>query len=101
MARYDRKAGGNSFHAGVKVVKSTDSNHDVKKATSYANAAKIAAKTPDGEIKTRADEVKISDSIGSVDTSPSINLNHDNGNDFPLAVLGCYKDFRSIANSRI
>ncbi|GJW53111.1 RNA-directed DNA polymerase, eukaryota [Tanacetum coccineum] len=66
MARFDRKAGGKSFHAGVK----------------------IDSKTPVGGIKTHADGVKIFDSIGSVDTSPSINLNHDNGNDFPLAVLG-------------
>ncbi|GKB54842.1 hypothetical protein Tco_0905595 [Tanacetum coccineum] len=29
-----------------------------------------------------------------------ITLSQDNPNDFPLAILGCYKDCRSIANTR-
>ncbi|GKE79347.1 reverse transcriptase domain, reverse transcriptase zinc-binding domain protein, partial [Tanacetum coccineum] len=31
---------------------------------------------------------------------PSIILSQDNSNDFPLALLGCYKDFRAIASTR-
>ncbi|GJR97832.1 RNA-directed DNA polymerase, eukaryota [Tanacetum coccineum] len=80
MARFDRKAGVKSFHAGVKIAKSAHSNPDVKNSKSYANAAKTITKAPvvDG-VKAHADGVKLSDSIGSVDTSPSINLNQDNG----------------------
>ncbi|GKB93516.1 putative RNA-directed DNA polymerase, eukaryota, reverse transcriptase zinc-binding domain protein [Tanacetum coccineum] len=102
MARFDRKACVKSFHAGVKIAKSAHSNTDVKNSKSYANAAKTITKSPVvGGVKAHADGVKISDSIDSVDTSPSINLNQDNSNNFPLAVLGRYKEFRSIVNSRI
>ncbi|GJY17363.1 putative RNA-directed DNA polymerase, eukaryota, reverse transcriptase zinc-binding domain protein [Tanacetum coccineum] len=34
-------------------------------------------------------------------SNPIITLSQDTSNDFPLALLGCYKDFRSIANTRI
>ncbi|PWA89223.1 RNA-directed DNA polymerase, eukaryota, Reverse transcriptase zinc-binding domain protein [Artemisia annua] len=33
-------------------------------------------------------------------STPTIILSQDIPNDFPLALLGCYKDFRSIANTR-
>ncbi|GKD65806.1 reverse transcriptase domain, reverse transcriptase zinc-binding domain protein, partial [Tanacetum coccineum] len=62
MARFDRKAGVKSFHAGVKIAKSAHSNPDVKNSKSYANAAKTITKAPvvDG-VKAHADGVKLSD----------------------------------------
>ena len=32
---------------------------------------------------------------------PSFILSHDKPNDFPLALLGCYKVFRSIASLEV
>ncbi|PWA98179.1 hypothetical protein CTI12_AA021490 [Artemisia annua] len=37
----------------------------------------------------------------SMSNKPAATLSYDTPNDFPLALLGCYKDFRSIANTRI
>ncbi|GJX76936.1 hypothetical protein Tco_0323747 [Tanacetum coccineum] len=90
VARFEKKMNGNS-------------SHGVKMATSYANVAKSytsgggRAFDRDQEVKggmaTESDqEVK-----GCINTR--ITLTYDISNDFPLALLGCYKDFRSIANN--
>ncbi|PWA78181.1 hypothetical protein CTI12_AA216470 [Artemisia annua] len=62
------------------------------KCNSYA----FVAKTP------CVDNMKGSYSVreDSGDHNPVIELSYDGAIDFPFAVLGCYKDFRSIVNSR-
>ncbi|GJY77506.1 reverse transcriptase domain, reverse transcriptase zinc-binding domain protein [Tanacetum coccineum] len=106
-ARFDRFA---AVKAGDKVVKPVNVNHrpmnNPSKSVSYAHVAKSQV----GAIDTHSNGVKASinggkfvdsDLKGSEDSPSSIFLDHVDGNDFPLALLGCYKDFRSIANSRI
>ncbi|GJW89550.1 RNA-directed DNA polymerase, eukaryota [Tanacetum coccineum] len=79
VARFERKMNGNSSH-GVKMVS--------------RNSAHLGDQEVKGGMETERDqEVK-----GCINTR--ITLTHDISNDFPLALLGCYKDFRSIANTR-
>ncbi|GKD07163.1 reverse transcriptase domain, reverse transcriptase zinc-binding domain protein [Tanacetum coccineum] len=88
-----KKIGGSSFirtkaKSFPEVVKNKSTGSFVNKASSYANVAKSS--TCGGDKATNYDH---EDKDGSV-----INF-HENSNDFPLAILGCYNDFRSIANA--
>ncbi|PWA92161.1 RNA-directed DNA polymerase, eukaryota, Reverse transcriptase zinc-binding domain protein [Artemisia annua] len=62
------------------------------KATSYVNVAKNSINNCGNDSRSVHDASGIS--------TPTIILSQDIPNDFPLALLGCYKDFRSIANTR-
>ncbi|GKD71801.1 RNA-directed DNA polymerase, eukaryota, reverse transcriptase zinc-binding domain protein [Tanacetum coccineum] len=70
VARFGRNVDVKPFHAGVK------------------------ASTVDGKKGSKV----VDDDCG--DHIPVVDLKQSTSNDFPLAVLGCYKDFRSIANAR-
>nr|GEV71218.1 putative RNA-directed DNA polymerase, eukaryota, reverse transcriptase zinc-binding domain protein [Tanacetum cinerariifolium] len=92
IARFDRKLSGKPLHDRAQVVKPT---HDRPKVTpkvdmvsSYANAARGSS---------QCDSKTASVNVGV----PSITLSQDKPNDFPLALVGCYKDFRAIPNTRI
>nr|GEV25129.1 retrotransposon protein, putative, Ty1-copia subclass [Tanacetum cinerariifolium] len=95
VKKFDRKAVLKPSHGGAKIVTPVVSNNcntgNSLKATSYTHVAKASG----------CDGVKVntSDLNGSGDNDPHITLKHVNSNDFPLALLGCYKDFRAIANS--
>ncbi|PWA76520.1 reverse transcriptase domain, Reverse transcriptase zinc-binding domain protein [Artemisia annua] len=108
VARFERKVYnpsqvaekvfGNSSYVGTKaenvpqVVKSNGTGSYSNKASSYANVAKSS--TSGGGKATNSDQ-EVKGSIGTL-----ITLSQDNSNDYPLALLGCYNDFRSIANTR-
>ncbi|GJX03840.1 hypothetical protein Tco_0189756 [Tanacetum coccineum] len=78
---------------GVKVVKPSISgaNSNSRKEYSYANVTK-------GSVSSRG----LGDNMVHVESegTPSITLQQVHSNDFPLALLGCYKDFWAIANAR-
>ncbi|GKB71672.1 putative RNA-directed DNA polymerase, eukaryota, reverse transcriptase zinc-binding domain protein [Tanacetum coccineum] len=61
-------------------------------ASSYVNVAKNSTCSGSNHPKVALDVKE-----GFV---PVITLKHDKPCDFPLAILGCFKDFRSIANTR-
>ncbi|GKD73023.1 hypothetical protein Tco_1331305 [Tanacetum coccineum] len=93
VARFHRNMVATTPHAGVNGnIKADipDRSYNTK-ANSYA----FVAKTP------YVDNMKRSYSVreDSGDHNPEIDLSHDGAIDFPFVVLGCYKDFRSIANS--
>ncbi|GKD19426.1 reverse transcriptase domain, reverse transcriptase zinc-binding domain protein, partial [Tanacetum coccineum] len=99
VVRIDRKEVAKASYADVKVVTlvantaNTDHNASYSsKAISYANVAKA----PIG--RNRTTKVKY-DASGDTIT-PLIELKQTIPTDFPLAILGCYKDFRSIENTR-
>ncbi|GJZ38058.1 putative RNA-directed DNA polymerase, eukaryota, reverse transcriptase zinc-binding domain protein, partial [Tanacetum coccineum] len=100
LARFDRKATTKTPHVGVnKPYVNLRPVEKPSKTTSYANAAKSSV----GGINDPAIGANVADSVskGCEVIPPSIILDHDICNDFPLALLGCYKDFRAIANARI
>ncbi|GJY40580.1 retrovirus-related pol polyprotein from transposon TNT 1-94 [Tanacetum coccineum] len=59
--------------------------------------AKVARFSRNDACGSFSDKVNHADNRGNL---PSININDPNTNDFPLALIGCYKDFRAIANTR-
>ncbi|PWA51880.1 hypothetical protein CTI12_AA461240 [Artemisia annua] len=97
VARFGRNEVTKPSNAGVKVVNSVSNNDRFassnNKSSSYVNVAK--ASLGEGKISPNTDE----DDVGKV--TPALELNQADSIDFPLAILGCYKDFRSIANARI
>ncbi|GJW96376.1 RNA-directed DNA polymerase, eukaryota, reverse transcriptase zinc-binding domain protein [Tanacetum coccineum] len=96
VARFHRKVVVKAPHADVKVdppiVKSDHNVFYASKATSYASAAKAPV---GGSNNTKADYEESGEN-----NSSRIKLKQMTTTDFPLAILGCYKDFRSIANTR-
>ncbi|GKA69987.1 putative RNA-directed DNA polymerase, eukaryota, reverse transcriptase zinc-binding domain protein [Tanacetum coccineum] len=97
VARFERNVATKSSHAGVKVVNSIlnkDHLHSSSnKTSSYVNAAKASLVEGKSCPITVVDEERNDSSV--------LELNQANLNEFPLAILGCYKDFRSIANACI
>ncbi|GKE26882.1 RNA-directed DNA polymerase, eukaryota, reverse transcriptase zinc-binding domain protein, partial [Tanacetum coccineum] len=97
VARFERNVATKSSHAGVKVVNSIlnkDHLHSSSnKTSSYVNAAKASL------VEGKSCPITVVDE--EMNDSSVLELNQANSNEFPLAILGCYKDFRSIANARI
>ncbi|GJW28882.1 hypothetical protein Tco_0045757 [Tanacetum coccineum] len=58
--------------------------------------AKVARFSRNDACGSFGDKANHADNGGNL---PSININDPNTNDFPLALIGCYKDFRAIANT--
>ncbi|GJV98258.1 reverse transcriptase domain, reverse transcriptase zinc-binding domain protein [Tanacetum coccineum] len=90
VARFDRKMDGKSSHAWSQAVKTTHASPMAtpdNMTSSYVNVAKGSSKP-----KSTHDDSEMH--------KPTIILSQDKPNDFPLALLGCYKDFRAIANTR-
>ncbi|GJR21605.1 RNA-directed DNA polymerase, eukaryota, reverse transcriptase zinc-binding domain protein [Tanacetum coccineum] len=93
MRRYARKEESKLSHTVVKVAKSNNIPFATKnrndsyfcKTSSYANVVKAS---DNGEFK----------DVG--DSHHSVSLQMENSNEFPLAILGCYNDFRAIAHTR-
>ncbi|GKE54235.1 hypothetical protein Tco_1489391 [Tanacetum coccineum] len=81
-----------SYNTGANVAK-VNSSSVIKegnmsnscKASSYANVGKNS---------------RISGEKNDGDIYPTMNITQEITNDFPLAILGCYKDFRAIAHTR-
>ncbi|GJR14797.1 reverse transcriptase domain-containing protein, partial [Tanacetum coccineum] len=99
VARFDRKEVTKASHANVKVVpfvaNTANTDHNVSyssKANSYANVAKA----PIGENRT----TKIKHDASGDTITPPKELKQTIPTDFPLAILGCYKDLCSIENTR-
>ncbi|PWA68331.1 RNA-directed DNA polymerase, eukaryota [Artemisia annua] len=92
VARFDRKAverqsNGPPKDRAPKDVPSHNINASSShKAASYANVAKNSPGT--------------GFNLASESSLPSIPITLDTPIDFPLALIGCFKDFRSIANTR-
>ncbi|PWA72044.1 hypothetical protein CTI12_AA274020 [Artemisia annua] len=92
VPRFDRKAvegqsNGPPKDRTPKDVPSTKINASSShKAASYANVAKNSPGT--------------GSNLVSESSTPSIPITLDTPIDFPLALIGCFKDFRSIANTR-
>jgi hypothetical protein len=96
VARFERNAVQNNSRTGVKLdtpIVNSARFQCSNKDSSYANVAKAAT----GEEKRGSKDVV--DDSGEQESE--INLQECDTNDFPLAILGCYKDFRSIANAHI
>ncbi|GKA04369.1 RNA-directed DNA polymerase, eukaryota, reverse transcriptase zinc-binding domain protein [Tanacetum coccineum] len=99
VARFDRDEVVKASHANVKVVppvsNTANTDHNASyysKANSYANVAKA----PIGGNRT----TNVKYDASGVTITPPIKLKQTVSTDFPLAILGCYKDFRSIENTR-
>nr|GEV73253.1 RNA-directed DNA polymerase, eukaryota, reverse transcriptase zinc-binding domain protein [Tanacetum cinerariifolium] len=95
VERFDRKAVRKNSHTGAKVVNPVDKGDRLRssnKDTSYANVAKASINVGKGGSKVVV--------VDSGDHEPFINLQPCHTNDFSIAILGCYKDFCSIANAR-
>nr|GEW84404.1 RNA-directed DNA polymerase, eukaryota, reverse transcriptase zinc-binding domain protein [Tanacetum cinerariifolium] len=95
VARFERKMDGKPSYAGVKVkppVVTRNSHPPGNKTTSYANVAKASCDVGNKGF------VCVDKECG--DQTQVINIPMSSSQDLPLAVLGCYKDFRSIANDR-
>ncbi|PWA63388.1 hypothetical protein CTI12_AA349520 [Artemisia annua] len=92
VARFDRKVVSQARpKVSPQVVDSKHSAPVTNKATSYVNVAKNFNTGCGSNSEHKAGGI----------SSPTITLSQDSPNDFPLALLGCYKDFRSIANTHI
>ncbi|GKA29643.1 RNA-directed DNA polymerase, eukaryota [Tanacetum coccineum] len=100
VARFSRNDAGSYSQKSVRNANPNTTcvnNKDCKdsfsnKVNSYANVAKGSFNS--GSF---GDKANHADNGGNL---PSININDPNTNDFPLALIGCYKDFRAIANTR-
>lgn len=96
VAKHDRKLGGKTSFSRVQNAKPVAPKAmpipNAPLASSYVNAAKGQSK---GEAKTFNSAHE-----GSGSHIPSIILTQDTSNDFPLGLLGCFKDFRAIANTK-
>ncbi|GJX71226.1 reverse transcriptase domain, reverse transcriptase zinc-binding domain protein [Tanacetum coccineum] len=97
VARFGRNVTVKPSHAGVKATNSVINNDRLysssNKTTSYVNAAKASLDEGKRSPKTSVDN--------DGEDIPVLNLSQTVSYEFPLAILGCYKDFRSIANTRI
>nr|GEW99762.1 RNA-directed DNA polymerase, eukaryota, reverse transcriptase zinc-binding domain protein [Tanacetum cinerariifolium] len=95
VARFDKKMDAKPSYAGVKVkppVVTRSSHPPSNKTTSYANVAKASC-----DVGNKG-SIYVDKECG--DQTQVINIPMSSSQDLPLAVLGCYKDFRSIANAR-
>ncbi|GKB86463.1 RNA-directed DNA polymerase, eukaryota, reverse transcriptase zinc-binding domain protein [Tanacetum coccineum] len=92
MARYNRKAVVKHSQVPPKVSPLKDVTarnvSSSNKDTSFAKVVKNSLSNC-GNDSSGASEINI----------PSTTLTHDTPTDFPMALLGCFKDFRSIANT--
>ncbi|GJX56950.1 hypothetical protein Tco_0286847 [Tanacetum coccineum] len=97
VARFKRKENGKPPVKANKhvpqFIKKVSNSSNCNNASSYANVAK--ASTSNGGLSTKVNLVD------KGENSPVITLKQDPSSDFPLAILGCYHDFRSIANTHI
>lgn len=96
VARHDRNSGGKQSFTKAQDVKRAAPKHmpnsNASKASSYVN---VARGNSNGHAKTPKTTHE-----GIDPHTPSITLTQDYSNDFPLALLGCYKDFRAIASTK-
>ncbi|GKB13938.1 putative RNA-directed DNA polymerase, eukaryota, reverse transcriptase zinc-binding domain protein [Tanacetum coccineum] len=81
-----------AFCRFIKATNNVSKGSFCNNASSYVNVAKNPTCSGSNPPKVALDVKE-----GSV---PVITLKHDKPCDFPLAILGCFKDFRSIANTR-
>ncbi|GKA15007.1 RNA-directed DNA polymerase, eukaryota, reverse transcriptase zinc-binding domain protein [Tanacetum coccineum] len=95
IARFGRKLGDKPTVARAQVVKLATSPRTNPKATMALSFVNVARGSSNGESKSPN---TMHEGTGS--HIPSMILSQDNSNDFPLALLGCYKDFRVIASTR-
>ncbi|GJS06437.1 putative RNA-directed DNA polymerase, eukaryota, reverse transcriptase zinc-binding domain protein [Tanacetum coccineum] len=95
VARFGRKLGDKPTLARAQVVKPATSPRTNPKATMASSFVNVARGSSNGEAKSPN---TVHEGTGS--HIPSIILSQDNSNDFPLALLGCYKDFWAIASTR-
>ncbi|GJX99048.1 reverse transcriptase domain, reverse transcriptase zinc-binding domain protein, partial [Tanacetum coccineum] len=97
--KFDRKAVVKPSHVGGKVeplvankAHASDQKHSCSnKMNSYAYVAKAASVESKGGTNVVNDDGE--------DSNLVLELQSAGTNDFPLAILGCYKDFRSMANT--
>jgi hypothetical protein len=96
VARFDRISNGKSSQARAHVVKPASASSKIKlntnMASSYVNVAR-------GSTNINSKSPNFVQEDAGID-NPSIIVSQDKPNEFPLALLGCYKDFRAIANTR-
>ncbi|GKE27777.1 hypothetical protein Tco_1443161 [Tanacetum coccineum] len=89
MARFDRMKVGNSGDMQAKVniasVNNGYTNSNSCKASSYAKVVKVS----------NSNDVK-----NASDNHQTTSRTEEISNDFPLAILGCYKDFHAISHTR-
>ncbi|GJX05605.1 hypothetical protein Tco_0191521, partial [Tanacetum coccineum] len=99
VARFDRKAVVKPSHVGGKaeplvanMAHASDQKHSCSnKMNSYVYVAKAASVESKGGTNVVNDDGE--------DSNLVLELQSAGTNDFPLAILGCYKDFRSMANT--
>ncbi|GJT47588.1 putative RNA-directed DNA polymerase, eukaryota, reverse transcriptase zinc-binding domain protein [Tanacetum coccineum] len=91
-AKYDRKAVAKRPHVPPKDRPLNDvtarNGSSFMKTTSFAKVVKNSQSNR-GDDSSGASEIN----------KPSLSLTYDSPTDFPLALIGCFKDFRSIANT--
>ncbi|GKE04646.1 reverse transcriptase domain, reverse transcriptase zinc-binding domain protein [Tanacetum coccineum] len=93
IARFDRKEGVKHVHADVKRQVLYDYKpieHSDVNSKSYANRVKSQ----------HTEDRKVNEGEPVIE-SPSIMLSQEANSGLSLALIGCYKDFRAIGNSRI
>ncbi|GJY97792.1 RNA-directed DNA polymerase, eukaryota, reverse transcriptase zinc-binding domain protein [Tanacetum coccineum] len=95
VARFGKKLGNKPTFSRAQVVKPAIIPRTNPKATMASSFVNVARGSSNGEAKSPN---TVHEGTGS--HIPSIILSQDNSNDFPLALLGCYKDFRAIASTR-
>nr|GFC14213.1 reverse transcriptase domain, reverse transcriptase zinc-binding domain protein [Tanacetum cinerariifolium] len=97
VARFGRNEASKPSQASVKAVNSVSNNDrfvsSSNKSSSYVNAAKASSDVGKRCHSTDVDDVGKDNHV--------LELSQAASNDFILDILGCYKDFRSIANARI
>ncbi|GJY12819.1 hypothetical protein Tco_0382128 [Tanacetum coccineum] len=96
MLPFDKKDYAKASHARAMVVSPIVNNDRYVsqsiKAISYVNVAKASFNNDGKASKTDQEESGVNKSL--------ITLSQDSPIDFPLAILGCYKDLCSIANTQ-
>ncbi|GKE73231.1 reverse transcriptase domain, reverse transcriptase zinc-binding domain protein [Tanacetum coccineum] len=100
VARFDRKVNSQTrLKVSPRVADSNRTASFTNKVNSYVNEAKSSLHVANNSLNGRGNASNYDHKDRGI-SSPTIILSQDISNDFPLALLGCYKDFSSIANTR-
>ncbi|GKC15182.1 reverse transcriptase domain, reverse transcriptase zinc-binding domain protein [Tanacetum coccineum] len=96
LARFDRNSGGKQPIASPKVLLTKKANVHFDSSSNHAASYVNVAKNSLG----KSDHVLCSDAENCATNKPCINIPLDAPIDLPSALLGCFKDIRSIGNIR-
>ncbi|GKD67435.1 RNA-directed DNA polymerase, eukaryota, reverse transcriptase zinc-binding domain protein [Tanacetum coccineum] len=96
VAKFDRKSVVNRSRVDVKIdTKTPDQSQSFSnKVNSYAYVTKTFKTSRDAGKEGSKTCIDV-----SRESTPVIDIHYSHTNEFPMAVFGCYKDFRSLANS--